>query len=197
MQFDPLGILFSLVALVLALTLHEFAHAWMGHYLGDTTAEREGRLTINPLKHVDPVFTIALPLISYFATGIAIGAAKPVPFNPWAVRGGRWGAALVALAGPFTNLLLGVFFGLWLRIWIQQGNPSILAFQVLGTFVIMNVGLFVFNMIPFPPLDGSRLLYAVAPEGLRDIMDRIERAGLGAERNVSLGANRPPLLLKG
>jgi Zn-dependent protease len=176
MQIDFLTILVSLIALVLSLTLHEFAHAWMGHYLGDTTAQREGRLTINPLAHVDPVFTVALPLLSYFATGIAIGAAKPVPFNPWAVRGGRWGAALVAVAGPFTNLLLGVFFGLWLRI-VQ---PGLLGFEILMTFVVINIGLFVFNMIPFPPLDGSRALYAIAPEGVRDVMDRIERAGLGA-----------------
>jgi Zn-dependent protease len=176
MQIDFLTILVSLIALVLSLTLHEFAHAWMGHYLGDTTAQREGRLTINPLAHVDPVFTVALPLLSYFATGIAIGAAKPVPFNPWAVRGGRWGAALVAVAGPFTNLLLGVFFGLWLRI-VQ---PGLLGFEILMTFVVINIGLFVFNMIPFPPLDGSRVLYAIAPEGVRDVMDRIERAGLGA-----------------
>jgi Zn-dependent protease len=133
-------------------------------------------LTINPIAHIDPVFTIALPLISFLATGIAIGAAKPVPFNPWAVRGGRWGAALVAAAGPLTNLFLGVFFALWLRLV----DANAFSFKLLFTFVIINIALFVFNMIPFPPLDGSRLLYAVAPEGLRNVMDRIERAGLGA-----------------
>jgi Zn-dependent protease len=174
--FDPFTIAASLAALVLALTLHEFAHAWTSHYLGDTTAAREGRLTINPIAHIDPVFTIALPLISFLATGIAIGAAKPVPFNPWAVRGGRWGAALVAAAGPLTNLFLGIFFALWL----QLINANATSFKLLFTFVIINIALFVFNMIPFPPLDGSRLLYAVAPEGLRNVMDRIERAGLGA-----------------
>jgi Zn-dependent protease len=176
MNFDLVSILVSLFALVLALTLHEFAHAWMGHYLGDTTARDQGRLTLNPLAHVDPVFTLALPLISYLTTGIAIGAAKPVPFNPWAVRGGRWGAAMVAVAGPLTNLLLAVFFGLWIRFVGVQG----FALGFFYTLVVINVALFVFNMIPFPPLDGSRLLYAVAPPGLRDVMDRIESAGLGA-----------------
>jgi Zn-dependent protease len=175
MSLDLITILASLIALILALTLHEFAHAWVGHYLGDTTAKDQGRLTINPLAHIDPVFTLALPLISFLTTGIAIGAAKPVPFNPWAVRGGRWGASLVALAGPLTNLLLAIFFALYLRIF----PANVVSYQFLGAIVVVNVGLFVFNMIPFPPLDGSRLLYAVASPRLRELMDRIESAGMG------------------
>ncbi len=173
---DLISILASLIALVMALTLHEFAHALMGHYLGDTTAKDHGRLTINPLAHVDPVFTLAMPLISYLTTGIAIGAAKPVPFNPWAVRGGRWGAALVAVAGPFTNLLLAIFFSVWLRLV----GGGLVAYEFLGTFILINIGLFVFNMIPFPPLDGSRVLYAVAPPKLREVMDKIESVGMAA-----------------
>src|SRR3954463_12463752 len=101
----------QLIALVLALTLHEFAHALMSHYLGDTTAKDRGRLTLNPLAHIDPFATLALPLILILLhSPVVFGAAKPVPFNPWAVRWGRWGAALVALAGPLTNLLLACFF---------------------------------------------------------------------------------------
>lgn len=176
MHIDFISVTASIVALVLSLTLHEFAHALMGHYLGDTTARDQGRLTLNPLAHVDPVFTLAMPLISYLATGIAIGAAKPVPFNPWAVRFGRWGAALVAVAGPMTNLFLTIFFGLYLRFV----HVSLVPYEFLMTIVVVNAGLFVFNMIPFPPLDGSRVLYAVAPQGLRDIMDKIEGAGMGA-----------------
>jgi Zn-dependent protease len=177
MSLDPITIIATLVALVLALTLHEFAHALTSHYLGDTTARDQGRLTINPLAHVDPMLTLALPLISFLTTGVAIGAAKPVPFNPWAVRGGKWGAALVAVAGPLTNLLLAIFFALWLR-FAPVTSPA--AFQFLGTLIAINVGLFVFNMIPFPPLDGSRVLYAVAPPALRDLMDRIEGMGIVA-----------------
>jgi len=171
---DPLQIVAQVIALVLALTLHEFAHAWMGHYLGDSTAKDQGRLTLNPLSHIDPFATLALPLLLILiGSPVVFAAAKPVPFNPWAVRGGRWGAALVAAAGPFTNLLLAIFFALWYQL-LPFSNVSATFFAAL---IIVNVGLFVFNMIPFPPLDGSRLLYAVAPEGLRDVMDRIERSG--------------------
>ncbi len=175
MTFDLTYIVVSLISLVLALTLHEFAHALMGHYLGDTTAEDQGRLTINPLAHIDPFTTLALPLLLILLhSPVVFGAAKPVPFNPWAVRGGRWGAALVALAGPFTNLLIALFVGLWMHFV----PVNVVVEQLLGSIVVVNIGFFVFNMIPFPPLDGSRLLYAIAPPSLREIMDRIEQGGL-------------------
>src|SRR5471030_3333484 len=106
----------QLLALIVALTLHEFSHALMGHYLGDTTAKDQGRLTLNPLAHIDPFATLALPLLLILVhSPVVFAAAKPVPFNPWAVRGGRWGAAMVALAGPLTNLFIAVFFALWYR----------------------------------------------------------------------------------
>ncbi len=169
-------IAYLLIALVLALTLHEFAHALVGDWLGDTTARQAGRLTLNPAAHIDPFMTLLLPLL-LIVTGspVVFGAAKPVPFNPWAVRWGKWGAALVAVAGPLTNLLLAVFFALWLRIFNLSG-----AAQVFVPIITVNAAFFVFNLIPFPPLDGSRILYAVAPAPLRDIMDRIERIGIVA-----------------
>src|SRR6185312_46881 len=106
----------QVIALVIGLTLHEFAHAWMGHYLGDRTAQDQGRLTLNPLAHIDPLATLALPLLLILIhSPVVFAAAKPVPFNPWAVRGGRWGAALVGAAGPLTNLLIALFFSLWFR----------------------------------------------------------------------------------
>lgn len=171
---DPLIIAAQLTALLFALTLHEFAHAWVGHSLGDRTAADQGRLSLNPLAHIDPFLTLALPLLLIIAgSPFVFAAAKPVPFNPWALRGGKWGAALVAVAGPLTNLALAGFFAIWYQL-VPLSNISAMFFQMA---IIINISLFVFNMIPFPPLDGSRLLYAVAPEGLRDVMDRIERAG--------------------
>lgn len=165
----------QLVGLIIGLTLHEFAHGLMALRLGDTTARDRGRLTLNPIDHIDPFATLALPLLLILLhSPVVFAAAKPVPFNPWALQGGKWGAALVALAGPFTNLLIAIFFALWIDLII--GPNSVVAPFLFG-IVTVNIGLFVFNLIPFPPLDGSRVLYAVAPEGLRDLMDQIERAG--------------------
>lgn len=164
----------TIIGLVLGLTLHEFAHALMGRYLGDVTAEREGRLTLNPLAHIDPFTTLALPLFLLLIGAPVFAAAKPVPFNPYAVRFGQWGAALVAVAGPFTNLLIAIVCAMTLRF----APDALLASQILGPIILVNLSLFVFNLIPFPPLDGSRVLYAAAPLWLRDIMDTIERAGL-------------------
>ncbi len=174
MSFDPFTILAVFVSYVLAMTLHEFAHGWVAHQLGDTTAQREGRLTLNPLAHIDPINTLLVPIVTFLVAGIAIGAARPVPFNPWALRGGRWGAALVAASGPFTNLLIAMVLGTWLR-FVPLG---VAGYNFIGIMILINVGLFVFNMLPLPPLDGSRVLYAAAPPGLREIMDRIEQAGM-------------------
>jgi Zn-dependent protease len=164
----------QLVALIISLTLHELAHGLMALQLGDTTAKDKGRLTLNPIAHIDPFATLGLPIILILLhSPVVFAAAKPVPFNPWAVRGGRRGAALVALAGPGTNLALAIFFGLFLRIL----PPTQTSLLFLGSLVLVNLSLFVFNMIPFPPLDGSRVLYAFAPESLRELMDRIEQSG--------------------
>lgn len=168
---------FYLVTLVVVITIHEFCHAWMGHVLGDVTAAREGRLTLNPMAHIDPFLTLILPLgLVLLGSPVVFGAAKPVPFNPYAVRFGKWGAALVALAGPASNFVMAAFVALFVRFLPM----SFMAERFLIIFVTVNIGFFVFNMIPFPPLDGSRLLYAVAPPPLADLMDRIERFGIMA-----------------
>ena len=159
------------------MTLHEAMHAYVGYWLGDDTAKREGRLTLNPLKHIDPFLTIILPLGLALIGAPIFGGAKPVPFNPDRVRGGDWGAALVAIAGPLTNLVFAfVAFG----IWVTVGAPPITALEgkILITAYMVNLGFFIFNSIPIPPLDGSRVLYALAPEFIRTGMRAIERYGI-------------------
>lgn len=167
----------QLIALILALTLHEFAHALAGDWLGDDTARAQGRLSLNPAKHIDPVATLLLPLFLILVhSPVIFGAAKPVPFNPWRVRWGRAGAALIAAAGPLTNFLIAIVVGLYLR-FVHIG---VIGYEMLGWIVAINIAIGVFNLVPFPPLDGSRLLYAVVPIRAREVMDNIERMGLPA-----------------
>ena len=167
--------------ILLSMTVHEAMHAFMGYFLGDNTAKIEGRLTLNPLKHIDPFMTIFLPLTMALLGGPVFGGAKPVPFNPNRVRYGEWGAAMVALAGPLTNLFIAFFaFGIGVLMGVVS-NGGLVASSFLGSVIAMtvsvNLGFFVFNMLPVPPLDGSRLLYALAPESARRLMEQIEQYG--------------------
>jgi Zn-dependent protease len=174
MSSSVLSLVYLILALIMALTLHEFAHALMGNWLGDETAHREGRLSLNPLSHIDPVMTVLLPaVLIVFHSPVVFGAAKPVPFNPWAVRFGRWGAALVAAAGPAMNLLLAIFFALWLR-FFPVGATLLPLFIAI---VSINIFFMVFNLIPLPPLDGSRIVYAALPP-IRPLFDRLEHSGI-------------------
>ena len=167
------GILTVLGCLLVSMTAHEAMHAFTAHALGDTTAQEQGRLTLNPLKHVDIFLTVLLPTVLMLLHQPPFFIAKPVPFDPSRVKYEEYGAALVAIAGPFTNFLLACLGALVLRF----AGLSSGAVQVVDTFVVVNILFFVFNMIPFPPLDGSRLLYAFAPDFLREIMAQIERLG--------------------
>lgn len=160
---------------LMSMTLHEAMHAFAGFWLGDTTAKDEGRLTLNPLRHIDPVLTIALPVFLAIVGGPIFGGAKPVPFNPYNVRWGEYGAALVGLAGPLTNLVLSfIFFGLL----VVFGGAGGLVSTILQLAVVVNLGFFIFNMIPIPPLDGSRALYAIAPDPVRRFMEMMEQYGI-------------------
>ena len=177
-----LEIIIVLTVILLSMTIHEVMHAFMGYALGDNTAKEEGRLTLNPIKHIDPFMTILLPLIMVVLHAPVFGGAKPVPFNPNRVRFGDWGAALVALSGPITNLVIafiafgvGVFSGVINNAGSVQ--PTIFGL-IISTAVSVNLGFFVFNMLPIPPLDGSRILYAVAPNSVRSVMQKIEQNGV-------------------
>jgi Zn-dependent protease len=165
-------------SILISMTLHEAMHAFASHWLGDDTAKLQGRLTLNPLSHIDPFTTVLLPLMLAAIGAPPFGAAKPVPFDPNRVRHGEFGAALVGLAGPLTNLALAVIAGLVIRM-LSPGADEVL-FSILATFLVVNISFFAFNMIPFPPLDGSRVLYAFAPDGVRNVMERIEGMGFTA-----------------
>lgn len=156
------------------MTVHEFMHGFVGYKLGDITAKGEGRLSLNPLKHIDPVMTVILPIITLIIFKVPILAAKPVPFDPRNVKYGEFGVAMLAAAGPLSNLVLAFVAALVL----QHVNVGIFMANFLELFVFYNVIMFVFNLIPIPPLDGSRILYAFAPEGLQEIMQRIEPFGM-------------------
>lgn len=176
MSIDILNILIVVGVILFSMTLHEAMHAFISYWLGDDTAKLQGRLTLNPIKHIDPFLTLILPLGLAIIGAPIFGGAKPVPFRPDQVRGGEWGAALVAVGGPLTNLVLSfIFFGVWATIGAPiQGVGA----QILLTAVSVNLGFFIFNMLPVPPLDGSRVIYALAPEFIRRVMRKIEQAGL-------------------
>jgi len=148
-----------------AIILHEIAHGWVAKQLGDNTASLMGRLSLNPLKHIDPVGTILVPIVLIFTVGVAIGWAKPVPVN-WAnLHQPKRDMALVAIAGPFSNLLMAIFWGFFLKlITLLPGTSITQALLYMGQIGIMiNVLLMVFNLLPIPPLDGGRVAVGLLP----------------------------------
>lgn len=167
-------ILAAIVTLVISLVIHEFMHGYVAYLLGDMTAKHEGRLSLNPLQHVDPFMTIILPVLTLLTFGVPVLAAKPVPFNPDRLKYDEFGAALVAAAGPLSNLALA-FIAAVVANNVLGIIPSSQTF--LGVFIVLNVAIFVFNLIPIPPLDGSRVLYAFAPEPVQEFMRMVEPYG--------------------
>ncbi|MEK7120184.1 MAG: site-2 protease family protein [Patescibacteria group bacterium] len=198
-----LFLILQLLILTFSIVIHEVAHGEVANFLGDPTAKNLGRLTLNPIKHIDPLGSIVVPLLTFLLqTGIIIGWAKPVPYNPNNLRNQRVGPALVGLAGPATNLSVALIFGLIARflpiatnIKQQIGYSVVLArdydsaltliggsllygffaMAILITFI--NILLALFNLIPIPPLDGSKLLYLILPHSMGGVMETLERFG--------------------
>lgn len=175
--FDIVELIIILGVIVFSMVLHELAHGVTAFLLGDETAKEDGRLTLNPIKHLDPVMSLLLPLMSALMGGVVFGGAKPVPVNFNKLRGGVWGMALVAFMGPLTNFVLAFISFLLLEL-TGIGADSEIINKILIAMVSVNVGFGVFNLIPIPPLDGSRILYVIMPDGVREMMDKMESIGI-------------------
>lgn len=177
--------IFLFLIFIFSVVIHEVAHGSIAYALGDPTAQKLGRLTLNPIPHIDPFGSVLFPLIQYFTMGtIFIAWAKPVPYNPYNLRNQRWGPALVGVAGPLSNLIVALAFGLFFHFYILPGiglselinGVSPLAIIILN-IVRTNVLLAVFNLLPIPPLDGSHLLMSVLPYTWYQFRYQLERYG--------------------
>lgn len=154
--------LFTIIVLILSVIIHEVAHGYAAYALGDPTAKLSGRLTLNPLPHIDPVGSVLIPgLLVLTNAGILFGWAKPVPYNPHNLKNQRWGEAIVGIAGVATNLLIAVIFALIARAAFASGAEGFASLAVIVAFVNLFLGFL--NLIPFPPLDGFTVLRGLLP----------------------------------
>lgn len=178
MDLNVVDLVIVLVIVIASVILHELSHGIVAYWLGDSTAKDSGRLSFNPLSHIDPYMSILVPVVLYLLGAPIFGGAKPVPVDSRNLKWQEWGMALVALAGPFTNLLIafvsfliGHFTGI-----IYSLNGGLFQF-IVAELIFINIGFAVFNLIPIPPLDGSRVLYAISPDGFRNILTSLEPYG--------------------
>ncbi len=171
--------IFTVFLIILtSVILHELSHGVVAYWLGDRTAKDAGRLTLNPLKHIDPYMSILVPVVLYLLNAPVFGGAKPVPVNYRNLKWHEWGMAIVAAAGPLTNFLIalitfliGYFAGVFF-------NVSSFSYFLVTEIIFINLGFMIFNLLPIPPLDGSRVLYAIAPDSARAYLDKFEPYGI-------------------
>ncbi len=179
MDINIVNLIVVIIIVVGSVILHELAHGLVAYWLGDHTAKDAGRLTFNPLKHIDPIMSVLVPVVLYLLHAPVFGGAKPVPINSHNLKGKEWGMALTAVAGPLTNFLLafiafliGHFSGL------IYGHGGELWKFVFTELIFINLGFMLFNLIPIPPLDGSRVLYAISPDAVRQFLSTLEGYGV-------------------
>ena len=166
--------IFIILILIMSVVIHEVSHGYMAYYFGDVTAKMAGRLTLNPLKHLDMMGSVIVPTLAYLMTGFIFGWAKPVPYNPYNLKNAKIGEPMVALAGPLSNFSLALIFGLLIRV----GVIPVDLIQLAGMIVLINIVLGTFNLIPIPPLDGSKILFGILPYNLLYIREFLERNSL-------------------
>lgn len=172
---EPLTIIVTIAILIMSVVLHELAHGYMAEFLGDPTPRLQGRLTINPIKHLELFGSVIVPILTSLA-GFTFGWAKPVEWNPYNVKNRRVGELLISLAGPGANILLALIFGFLIRFGGEVLSRSFLAISVY--IVVINISLAVLNLIPIPPLDGSKVLFSLLPPHFAHIREFIERYSL-------------------
>ncbi|MFA6251354.1 MAG: site-2 protease family protein [Candidatus Paceibacterota bacterium] len=177
--------IFYIFVLIMSVVIHEFAHGYSAYLLGDNTARLSGRLTLNPIKHLDPFGSVILPLLLILMkAGFVIGWARPVPYNPANLRNGRVGNMIVAFSGIAANLIIAIIFGLLIRfaplLGIPVYDPMIVHpfYKISSIIVLMNLVLALFNIIPIPPLDGSKIMFSFIPARFRQIENFLERWGM-------------------
>ncbi len=177
-------LVFQLFVLIFSVIIHEVAHGAVAFRLGDTTARDAGRLTLNPVKHLDFFGSFLLPVSLYFLSGgsLTLGWAKPVPYNPMRLSNPKVGGGLIAIAGPLSNFCIAIFFGFIIRVFSFSlaATTSVYISELLFLFnviVFTNVVLGIFNLLPFPPLDGSKVLFAVLPNGFEELQYFLNRYG--------------------
>ncbi|MCK5022173.1 MAG: site-2 protease family protein [Candidatus Pacebacteria bacterium] len=170
-----INFLFTIIILLASVIIHEVAHGYSAYMLGDPTAKHAGRLTLNPLAHIDLMGSIIVPLLAFMSAGFMFGWAKPVPYNPYNLSNQKWGSAIVAVAGPASNILVAIIFGLLIRFSIFSGIGNTIFLEAAQMVVLLNLVLAVFNLVPIPPLDGSKILFTLLPYRyieFRQIMER-------------------------
>lgn len=176
--------IFVILILLFSVVIHEVSHGYAALALGDHTAEYEGRLTLNPIRHLDPIGSFLIPLLGYLSGGIIIGWAKPVPFNPYNLNPKKWGLpaqageAMVAIAGPLSNIIIAVIFAVIIRASLGASFATEPFLFITGYLVFINIILAIFNLIPIPPLDGSKILFSILPGRLSHLRQNLERFGI-------------------
>ncbi len=168
---------FAIAVLIMSVVIHEVSHGYSAYLLGDPTAKYAGRLTLNPIKHLDLFGSIIVPSLTYLLGGFIFGWAKPVPYNPYNLKNQKWGPAIVGMSGPAANLILVLFFGLLIRFGAVAGYLPPAFLEIASLIVFVNLLLMFFNLIPIPPLDGSKLLFALLPYNWQHIQETLEQYG--------------------